>query len=163
MDSSKYADIVLPQEKNITDMEACIDHAICTGCDEIAVLGATGGRLDHFLGNIGLLERAGGKAFILDDNHEIRILGGSQPQKDIGADYRPYTVQPPHRYRYFSVIPLGETVNGITITGAKYPLDKAVLHRAATKGISNEPIAGKPFSILINNGSALLILSERRT
>jgi thiamine pyrophosphokinase len=149
MDSSAFADIVLPAEKNITDMEACIDHALSFGCGEIALLGVTGGRLDHFLGNIGLLEKAGGKAFILDSSHEIRLLTGK------------LTIEPPHRYRYFSVVPLDKTAEGVYISGAKYPLDNATLYRSATKGVSNEPVSGKSFSVLVKNGSALLILSDK--
>jgi thiamine pyrophosphokinase len=148
-DSSKYADIILPAEKKITDTEACIDHALASGCDEIALLGATGGRLDHFLGNIGLLEKAGGRMFILDYSHEIRLIGG-------GAK-----IDPPHRYRYFSVIPLDETVEGVTISGAKYPLENAVLHRSATMGVSNEPLEGTSVAVSVKNGRALLVLSEK--
>jgi thiamine pyrophosphokinase len=149
-DSGDYSDILLPAEKNMTDMEACINHALATGCDEIALLGATGGRMDHFLGNIGLLDRACGKAFMLDENHEIRAVG-----------QLPYTVFPPHRYRYFSVIPLDGTIKGVTITGAKYPLENATLLRAATVGVSNEPVKGKSFTVSVKSGSALIVLSEK--
>lgn len=149
-DSYGRADIALPAEKDMTDMEACIDYALQTGFEEIALLGASGGRLDHFLGNIGLLERAGERAFILDRNHEIRMANG-----------RPYTVGPPHRYRYFSVVPLDETVTGVTVTGAKYTLDHAALRRAATVGVSNEPLPGQSLAVSVKNGKALLIFCEK--
>ncbi|MDR0326191.1 MAG: thiamine diphosphokinase [Oscillospiraceae bacterium] len=139
----------LPVEKDITDMEACIDYALQAGAGEIALLGASGGRLDHFLGNIGLLERADGKAFMLDSSHEIHLLPS------------PVTVEPPHKHRYFSVVPLDETASGVTITGAKYPLDNATLRRAATVGISNEPLDGVSFTVSVKNGKALLVLSEK--
>ena len=42
-------------EKDETDTELALNRAMASGCGEIAVLGATGGRLDHMLGNIHLL------------------------------------------------------------------------------------------------------------
>jgi thiamine pyrophosphokinase len=149
-DGDSGGSATLPAEKDMTDMEACLVHALQSGADEIALLGATGGRLDHFLGNIGLLERAGGKAFMLDAGHEIRAIGN-----------RPYTIGPPHRCRYFSVIPLDEAVKGVTITGAKYPLQDADLYRNATVGVSNEPLEGQPFTVTVKSGRALLVLSEK--
>jgi thiamine pyrophosphokinase len=147
-DSSGYADILLPSEKNTTDMEACLDHALASGCDEIVLLGATGGRLDHFFGNIGILEKAEGKAVILDREHEIHYIAGS------------ITIAPPHRHRYYSVIPLDETLEGVSVSGAKYTLDNSVLFRRATVGISNEPARGKSFSVSVKKGRALLVLSS---
>lgn len=148
-DSGGIADVLLPVEKNMTDMEACLDYVLSRQPDEIALLGATGGRIDHFMGNLGLLERAKGCAFLLDASHEIRLLTGS------------LTVPPPHLYRYFSVVPLDETVTGVDITGAKYPLTDATLHRDATLGISNEPLPGETFTVYVKSGKALLILSEK--
>ena len=148
-DSGGVADISLPAEKEMTDMEACVDYALREGFEQIALLGASGGRLDHFLGNIGLLDRADGKAFLLDSSHEIYLA--------------PVTVSPPHRYRYFSVVPLDGTVTGVDIAGAKYPLDNATLHRTATVGVSNEPLNGASFTVSVKSGRALLILSEKNS
>jgi thiamine pyrophosphokinase len=141
----------LPAEKNMTDMEACLDCALGDGYDEIAIIGATGGRLDHFLGNIGLLERAGRKAYLLDGQHEIYLIASS------------LTIHPVCEYRYFSVIPLDEEALGVTITGGKYPLNNAVLRRDATVGISNEPLDGLPFSVSVEKGKVLLVLSGNKT
>ncbi|MCL2003532.1 MAG: thiamine diphosphokinase [Oscillospiraceae bacterium] len=149
-DSGLSADITLSAEKDMTDMEACLDYALEAGFESIALLGATGGRLDHFLGNLGLLERAGGRAFMLDKHHEIHLLTDS------------LTLAPPIPYRYVSLVPLDETVSGVSIAGAKYPLQNAVLRRAATLGVSNEPLEGKPFTVSVKTGKALLILSGKR-
>jgi len=140
--------IRLPAEKNVTDMEACVNFAVGCHAEEIAILGATGGRLDHFLGNIGLLERAGDGAFILDAAHEIRSLSSAGVH-----------INSPHR-RYFSVIPLDAEARGVTIRNAKYPLENATLKRTATLGVSNEPLPDTPFFVAVGQGKAILVLSE---
>lgn len=42
----------LPAEKNETDLEVAIQYAKDLGYDKVFIHGATGGRLDHFLGNL---------------------------------------------------------------------------------------------------------------
>ena len=44
-----------PPEKDQTDFELALDHAMKIGCKEIQVFGALGGRMDHTLANISLL------------------------------------------------------------------------------------------------------------
>ncbi|MDR1692317.1 MAG: thiamine diphosphokinase [Oscillospiraceae bacterium] len=141
--------VILPAEKSMTDMDACLDRALTLGAEEIALLGATGGRLDHTLCNLGLLERAKGKAYILDSSHEVYLLA------------KPIKRRPPHPYRYFSVLPLDEEISGVTITGGKYPLVNALLRRDASVGVSNEPLPDTEFTVSVDFGNALLILSER--
>ena len=48
---------VFPSEKDFTDCEIAVDYACEKGADEIVLLCATGGREDHFLGNIYALRR----------------------------------------------------------------------------------------------------------
>ena len=42
-------------EKDETDTELALNTAIGLGCTRLVLLGATGGRMDHFLGNLHLL------------------------------------------------------------------------------------------------------------
>ena len=42
-------------EKDDTDTELAIKRALAMNCSHITLLGATGGRLDHMIGNIHLL------------------------------------------------------------------------------------------------------------
>ena len=42
----------LPREKDYTDTVHCIDKAIQLGYDDIVLFAATGGRLDHTVGNL---------------------------------------------------------------------------------------------------------------
>ena len=46
---------LVPCEKDDTDTELAMHKAIEMGADEVLMLGATGTRLDHVMGNIGQL------------------------------------------------------------------------------------------------------------
>ena len=48
--------VKLNPEKDDTDTQSTLDLAIEKGAKNILILGATGGRLDHFIGNMGLLQ-----------------------------------------------------------------------------------------------------------
>lgn len=62
-------------------------------------------------------------------------------------------------FKYVSVVPVSETANGVTLTGFKYPLADAVMHRASTLGISNE-ITGAYGTVTVRDGSVLVIKSK---
>ena len=47
--------VQLVPEKDDTDTQSAMNLAIKKGAKNILILGATGGRLDHFMGNLGLL------------------------------------------------------------------------------------------------------------
>ena len=66
-----------PTEKDCTDSEICFEKAIQLKATSITMLGFTGSRLDHFLGNLGLLKKSlslGVKSIIRDDNNKIFII-----------------------------------------------------------------------------------------
>ena len=63
-------------EKDETDTELAIITAIRLGCTKLILLGATGGRLDHFLGNLHLLYaslKQGVEAAIVDERNWITV------------------------------------------------------------------------------------------
>lgn len=49
--------IVLPAEKDVTDLEAAVQEELRQGTERIALFGAWGGRIDHSLSNLLLLTR----------------------------------------------------------------------------------------------------------
>ena len=66
-------------EKDETDTELALRKAQAIGSDEIAVLGATGGRIDHMLGNIHLLFpclQKGIHAWLIDPQNRIYLIDG---------------------------------------------------------------------------------------
>lgn len=142
---------LLPKEKDQTDLHACVETGLSLGCKAFWLLGCTGGRLDHFWSAVSLLEllhHRGAKGYVLNSDNEIQFTAAQTT-----------FFQPPHQYQYLSVLPLDEIISGVTLTGVKYPLTDATLHRADSFSVSNEPLAGQTASVTISKGCALIVRS----
>ncbi|WP_120198843.1 thiamine diphosphokinase [Lacrimispora algidixylanolytica] len=117
-------------EKDETDTELAIITAIRLGCTKLILLGATGGRLDHFLGNLHLLYaslKQGVEAAIVDERNWITV---TEKERVFEADQI--------FGKYISFLPLSEEVKGISLTGFKYPLHKKDITIGTSLCISNE-------------------------
>ena len=69
--------ISVPAEKDFTDTQMAIDTALSKGADEIIIIGGLGGRLDHTLSNLSILEYLHSKnvqGLITDGNDRVRYL-----------------------------------------------------------------------------------------
>ena len=144
--------VSLPPEKDMSDLQAAADLAFSQGCRELLLCGCTGGRMDHTVSNLTLLERVsvqGGSALLVDGENEVRFWPGGT----LTLVNRPAC-------RYLSILPLDQTVEGVTLRGVKYPLTGAVLTRGDTLSVSNEP-AGAESTISIRSGRVLVIRSQR--
>ena len=100
--------------------------------DRIDLVGVTGSRLDHVMGNLQLLAlglESGVPMFILDAHNRIRLID------------RPLTIKKEEQFgEYISLIPHGGLVGGLTLKGMKYLLSGATLTPDISLGISNEII-----------------------
>ena len=133
--------IVLPHEKDDTDSYYAAKDR------DFLLLGASGARLDHTLGNLALLlmlHEAGARALLVDDYAEMEIVAQE------GARVS-------DRYPYFSLFNLDGSAGGVTVTGAKYPLCGAALPCDSSLGVSNEPLPGQTAEIRALEGRLLLI------
>ncbi len=128
---------LFPSEKDETDLELAIDWAIDQKPRNIYILGATGGRVDHFLANIQLLQKERILKEIGDINLYIVDQKNSLTVKIPGV----YTIEEDSMKKYFSLLSVTEEVSGITLSGFKYPLHRAKLTRGSTLCISNELIS----------------------
>lgn len=121
--------VPLKPEKDVTDLQAAYDYAVEQGVDTILLTGCTGGRLDHHLSAMSLLERAareGIHGLLLDPENRVEfLLPGIHTQHS-------------HGYRYFSLIPVSEMLRAVTISGAKYPLQDRDVFRSDSLTVSNE-------------------------
>lgn len=141
----------LNPEKDDTDTEFAIRESIRRGADSITIIGGTGTRLDHVLGNISLL----GIGFeeqismeLLDEHNRIRMI------------QKPLTLEKDAQYgKYVSLIPYGGDVQGITLRGFKYPLSDYTMGGFNSLGISNEIVDEKAV-IELTRGSLLVIESH---
>lgn len=120
-------------EKDNTDTDIAVNLAISEGAEEIVLLGATGSRLDHLLGNLQLLLKllkAGIPAYIYDEYNKAYLI-----EKDTRFDkkklYGPY----------ISFLPFGGDVLGVTQKGFKYETREIDFYMGESLGISNELVA----------------------
>lgn len=140
-----------PAEKDDTDSGLAVELAIEKKSSAVHMIGMTGTRIDHMLGNIQLLRRSleqGIEGRILDTHNRIRLVRGREilQRKDAFGSY-------------VSLLPLTDSLEGVTLTGFKYPLTDAVMRCDNTLGISNE-LADETACIKIQQGIGILIESR---
>lgn len=140
-------------EKNETDTELARSRALALGCTKIVFLGATGGRMDHMLGNLDALcacMECGVEAYLIDRQNKVCLLDGGK------TFYREALWG-----KYVSFLPYTEEVRGITLEGFKYPLHGRDIRRGSEVGlcISNE-LAGD--SAVLSFREGILICVESR-
>lgn len=137
--------------KDDTDTEFAIRYAIEEGAEQIVLLGATGSRLDHVLGNIELLGiglETGVEIFLVDTHNRIRMIkSGIQLKKEEQFG------------KYVSLIPYSGEVKHLYLKGFKYPLEDAVLKGFCSLGVSNE-ITADVAEISFEEGILLVVESK---
>lgn len=138
-------------EKDETDTELAIRTAIDADCKKIWLLGATGTRIDHVLGNIHLLGMAMERdceCIMLDSCNRIRMLNQGM------------TIRREEQYGdYISLFPFTPAVKGLTLRGFKYPLEKYELQCYHSLGVSNE-ISEEKAEISFEEGILLMVESK---
>lgn len=137
--------LILPTVKDDTDTVAAVKLMLEKGFKDFLIIGAIGQRLDHSLGNVSILiylKENAANGVIVDDYSEMKLITG---EEIILKD----------SFSYFSIISLDKCLKGVYISGAKYPLENAVIENSYQYGISNEPT--NDTKIRINEGNALLI------
>lgn len=139
-------------EKNDTDLALGIDQAVTNGYKEICVYGATGGRLDHFMGALQILEKPEYTEQnivikLIDVNNEIQFLKTGS-----------YTIRKNDNYRYISFIPVTYPTI-ISLNNFKYNLEKEQLKLGSTLTISNE-LNQKEGNVNITEGNVLMVRSK---
>ncbi len=142
--------ITLPCEKDVTDTYAAAEAAVESGATEVVIFGAVGTRLDHTLGNIATLE------YLHENNVIARIIDGHNDLRLIKNEK--VTVNKENG-TFLSVVPLDYELNGVTLSGVKYPLENARILRPRTLTISNE-ITAEYAEISVKSGTALVIISR---
>lgn len=136
--------------KDSTDTQIAIELALELKSTSIVILGGTGSRLDHVLGNIQsmmLAKAAGADCRMIDEYNQIRLIGEDT------------TLNRENQYGCFvSLIPLTSVVEGVDLIGFKYPLHNHTFTStgSAGLGVSNE-IVEEEAQIRIKSGILILI------
>jgi thiamine pyrophosphokinase len=138
-----------PRDKDATDLELCLEHAVEHGFTRILVVGALGGRLDQSLANLALAsaQRFAGVDLLLDDGCEqaFFVRRRARLEGETGE-----TV---------SLLAWGAPVTGLVTRGLAWRLRGETLLPDRTRGISNVMNARRA-SIELDTG--LLLLIHRR-
>ena len=139
--------------KDCTDTQSAIELALGIGSSEIVVLGGTGTRLDHVIGNIHSLMlplEKGVPCILLDEHNRISLISDN------------FTLGISEQYgKYVSLLPLTSEVKGVTLRGFKYELTDYDFNVASSAGlgVSNEIVDDEA---AVEIGSGVFILIESR-
>ena len=140
-----------PVEKDDTDMMLAIKRGLASGHREFHIYGGIGGRrTDQTIANMQArvyLARRGARGW---------LYGVGETYTAIHNDAIVLSAQ---ERGILSVFCLGADAEGVTISGAQYDVEKAVLSADFPLGVSNHFI-GKDVTVSVEKGSLLLGLCE---
>jgi thiamine pyrophosphokinase len=125
--------ITHPRAKDETDLELALAYLVEQGADEIIVLGALGGRLDHTLANVLLL------ALPVLKDISVRIVAGQQ-EAVLAREGRPVRLEG-EPGDLVSLLPLGGEARGVRTRGLAWALVDDTLRFGYSRGVSNEMTA----------------------
>ncbi len=139
-------------EKDDTDTQMAINWAVHIGSTQIAIVGATGSRVDHLLGNIQSLcipLEKNIECFLIDNNNKIMLLKENK------------LIKKSEQYgTYVSLLSLTDKVTKLTLKGFKYPLyDYTLTNHSGGFGVSNELIDDEA-EIIFQTGILIMIQSR---
>lgn len=137
-----------PVDKDATDLELALLHAVDAGFRNAILIGGAGGRLSHLLGNALAItsERyrslriewhvGPATVFVVRSGHDAGIVGS--------------------RGDLVSLVPIGGAASGVTTTGLQWSLADATLDPGSTRGISNT-MTGTHATVNADGGVVLAI------
>ena len=147
---SKYFRV--KHSEDLTDADFALENILelFDSVEEIDIYGATGRRLDHFFGNILLLNNEkynSVKVKIIDDNNIITLAHSGQNifEKIEG-------------YKYFSIVPIYEDTK-MSIKNSKYEVENLVLTLNRPNATSNEFANEKAIELEVSS-NVLVIYSK---
>ncbi len=137
--------VLLPVVKDDTDIHAAVKEGLSRSFSRFLIYGALGGkRFSHSLANLQVLSflaEKGAEGTLIDENYTVSLL----TEGDYTFDFEK---------GYFSLFDFkGDAL--VSVSGAKYPLEKATLPTWATLGISNE--GTKNTRITLHRGRLFLV------
>jgi thiamine pyrophosphokinase len=137
-------------DKVATDTELALHHAAALRPRRVVLIAGRGDRVDHAIAAIGAL---GG-----DSLSGVPVVEGwwgadelliARPESPVLVTAAAGTT--------FSLLALHGPCRGVTLTGARWPLDHADLPPMAGLGVSNE-VAGPPCSLAVADGVVTVII-----
>ena len=147
LQSFPTAELVETPDQSRADLEKAISLLITRGINEITVIGAGGGRIDHLLANYALLIHFFGQVSLrfLDDFGSVYALRSINEACSLQLSTSPLDT--------ISVIST-DGLARVTLSGVKWPLNQTQIP-IGTAGISNHAL-GNSVSIVVEHGSAFI-------
>ena len=130
-----------PSEKDCTDSDIAIDYVLQNGAKSLLMVGAFGGRTDHSANHLLLALNLPCNVILSSGPEEAHpVLGNVMPGWAGGTTFSILAVDP---------------LEGLTIAGAKWPLENIDTEPGSSLTISNE-VSGE-LAVSVKKGRALLI------
>ncbi len=136
-----------PCHKDETDMMLAVRRGLELGFRVFGIYGGLGGRLDHTLANIQLLQYMSNRqsrGYLIQGNQVVTVLNNETlhlNKQEKGT---------------LSLFSISETSVGVSIKGMEFQLEEAVLTNDFPVGISNR-FVGEPVTISVKKGTMLVI------
>lgn len=143
--------INLDRDKDFTDGEAGLNYLIDKGVKEIVIYGLDGGRLDHIIGNIGLMSFAlenGAKSVVAKCNNFTAYMLDKPTEINVEIDTT------------ISISPFTDYVHIIKTKGLKYAINDGVLKKNSSLSYSNLSTE-KVVAIGVERGQCLVIVNNK--
>ncbi len=138
-----------PAEKDATDLELALDHALVLGARRVLVLAGDGaGRLDHLLAALLLL------ASPRYESAEIDAVVGAARVHVVRGE-RTLAGRPGE---LVTLLAVNGPAHGVTTAGLAYPLRAETLEPGSSRGVSNV-LTGERATVTVESG-VLLAISE---
>jgi thiamine pyrophosphokinase len=137
-----------PAAKDEIDFELALDLARGRGFQDIEVLGALGGRWDMTFGNIFVPARLDLAALRVRFRHGPWTMSVVRGPAELTIEGAPGDS--------LSLLPLGEDVRGVGLSGCFYPLRRETLSVGRSRGLSNE-LTGTSAGLSFDSGTLIIM------
>jgi len=139
-----------PRDKDLTDTELAIAHALEHGTRSLTILAGGGDRIDHVLG---IVSAAAHPSLTVLERLSIRlgrdsmhiVHGGRAVVLDVTIGTT------------LSLIPLAGHAHGVTTSGLQWPLRNETLHASAARGVSNE-CSQREVTVTVESGVVAVVI-----
>ena len=141
--------IILPVEKDDTDMLAAIKVGLSKGYQSFRIYGGMGGRIEHTIANIQCLlylKEHDAVGYLMDGTGMILVAKEEQISFQESLE------------GYMSLFSMGDKAT-VTIENMKYLLKEQEVTNSFPIGISNEFVLGEKGKVIVHGGAVMMIVS----
>ena len=141
--------IILPVEKDDTDMLAALKLGLSEGYNSFRIYGGMGGRVEHTIANIQCLlylKEHNAVGYLMDGTGMILVAKEEEISFQESLE------------GYMSMFSMGEEAT-VSIENMKYLLEEKTITNSYPIGISNEFILGKKGKVTVHKGAVMMIVS----